>query len=84
MERWLPFRPSIRQTGSGTPEGEDSELPELAGIADPVRNGVFQEFRMEYPERSQELLHQLADQRTVMHFEVIKPSLHDIFVRIAR
>jgi ABC-type uncharacterized transport system ATPase subunit len=34
--------------------------------------------------RSQDVLRQLADQATVAHFELVKPSLHDIFIQIAR
>lgn len=62
----------------------DESLPELNGTLNPTRNGVFHEFQLSNPDESQAVLQQLADQRTVLHFEVIKPSLHDIFVRIAR
>jgi ABC-type uncharacterized transport system ATPase subunit len=39
---------------------------------------------MEDPSQSQRILEQLASHRTVTHFEIMKPSLHDIFVRIAK
>ncbi len=63
---------------------DGSTLPELAGICDIQSNGRFHEFRLNDVARSQDVLHQLVDQRRLSHFEIIKPSLHDIFVRIAR
>jgi ABC-2 type transport system ATP-binding protein len=68
---------------------EEGPLPELPGVADSnggrsIGNGRFHEFALEDPSHAQPLLQQLANQRTVTHFEVVRPSLHDIFVRIAR
>ena len=62
----------------------DTDLPEVAGISDIERAGRFHEFTMDDPRRSNELISQLAASHQVTHFEIIKPSLHDIFVRIAR
>ena len=32
----------------------------------------------------QQVLRQLVDRAAITHFEVVRPSLHDIFVHIAR
>lgn len=61
-----------------------AELPCLPGMTDFERHGEFHEFRMENPAQIQNVLRQLADTTPLEHFEVIRPSLHDIFVRIAR
>ncbi len=61
-----------------------AELPPLEGVADVQRHGRCFEFRMTNPERGQQLLQQMAAARPLTYFEVVKPSLHDIFVRIAR
>ena len=63
---------------------EDGPLPELTGISDATSNGRFHEFILQDPKRSQAVLQQIAAQRSVNHFEVVRPSLHDIFVHIAR
>ncbi len=64
--------------------GDNTSVPELAGTAEHIQVGRYHEFRMERPEHSQRYLQELMHQREVRHFQVIKPSLHDIFVRIAR
>jgi len=58
-------------------------VPEFAGISDIRFDGRYHRFRMDDPNRIQEILCQLSSHRTVSHFEVVKPSLHDIFVQIA-
>lgn len=62
----------------------NESLPDLNEIREPVSNGRFYEFQLDDPQQSQAVLQQLASQRSVTHFEVVRPSLHDIFVRIAR
>ncbi len=62
----------------------DQPLPKLDGIQDVGNVGRFIEFRMTDPAQSQNYLRQLAELGTIRHFQVIKPSLHDIFVRIAK
>ena len=63
---------------------DDEPLPELKGIFEIEQKKRFVEFRLEDPTRSQDVLRSLADNTTVEHFEVIKPSLHEIFVQIAK
>jgi ABC-2 type transport system ATP-binding protein len=54
----------------------------LAGLGATVRDlGQLQEVR--YAGDPQELLRKLLERGRVEHFEVGKPSLHDIFLRIA-
>jgi ABC-2 type transport system ATP-binding protein len=60
-------------------------LPErLDGVAEVAKNGVFQELTLSPATRPQTILQQLAQRCEVEHFEVIRPTLHDIFVQIAR
>lgn len=61
-----------------------AELPNLNGISEIEHKKPFVEFKMDDPGRAQEILQSLASQSELTHFEIIKPSLHEIFVRIAR
>jgi len=63
---------------------QPSEMPFVNGISEIEKNGRFYEFTVDNPIDSNAVLAQIASQRSICHFEVIKPSLHDIFVRIAR
>ena len=62
---------------------DESSLPNLSGISDIESNGRFHEFRLNNVSDSQAILRQLLKYKPVTHFEVLKHSLHDIFVRIA-
>ncbi len=62
---------------------DDSSMPQLVGVQDVQPKGRFHEFVMNSGRDSQELLQHLASQRVISHFEILKPSLHDIFVQIA-
>jgi len=69
--------------GSPNQFGE-SAVPDIEGISDIRFNGQHHTLKLDQPERIQDVLHQLSAQRVISHFEVIKPSLHDIFVQIAK
>lgn len=63
--------------------GEGEELPPLDDVQEVERNGRYHMVRLQDPSNAAALLRRLADTRTVQHFEIVKPSLHDIFVQIA-
>jgi ABC-2 type transport system ATP-binding protein len=56
-------------------------LPEVESVND---YGQLQELRLRAGSDPQAFLRKLMDSSTVHHFEITRPSLHDIFVRIAR
>ncbi len=58
-------------------------LDGLSGIESINDLGNLQELRLSEMADPQDLLRALVDRTTVYHFEVTRPSLHDIFVRIA-
>jgi ABC-2 type transport system ATP-binding protein len=57
------------------------EIPGVSSIAD---FGQVQELRLSPAADPQLVLAALMNSGPVLHFEVARPSLHDIFVRIAR
>ena len=59
-------------------------LPDITGVFDLEQKKRFTEFRIEDPTQTQNVLRYIADQASVEHFEIIKPSLHEIFVQIAK
>ena len=59
-------------------------LPALPGVSNVVSNGPFYEFQIDDIEQSQQILNRLSQHSPLTHFEIVKPSLHDIFVQIAR
>jgi ABC-2 type transport system ATP-binding protein len=61
--------------------GGRAVLAGLSGIESTNDFGNFQELRLSTD--PQQFLHQLVQKTAVQHFEVTRPSLHDIFVRIA-
>ena len=64
-------------------EGSASALGELPGIERVNDLGQVQELRMGPGCDPQQVLHTLAARTRISSFSVVKPSLHDIFVRIA-
>jgi ABC-2 type transport system ATP-binding protein len=64
--------------------GGGAGLDGLPGIAKINDFGHFQELRMTDGADPQVILKRLAAEARVEHFEIAKPTLHDIFVRIAR
>jgi ABC-2 type transport system ATP-binding protein len=65
-------------------EGNLSQLDGLPGVAAIRDLGRLQEFRLERGSDPQQLLAALMQRGRVVHFELTRPSLQDIFVRIAR
>ena len=62
--------------------GGRSTLSGMTGIESVTDHGNFQDVRLTGD--PQAFLRTLVQQTTVLHFEVAKPSLHDLFVRIAK
>jgi ABC-2 type transport system ATP-binding protein len=61
------------------------ELPgDLPGISAASRDGAFHVLTLANGTAPQEVLRHVAASREVEHFEVVRPTLHDIFVDIAR
>jgi ABC-2 type transport system ATP-binding protein len=64
-------------------DGAGISLDGLPGVARVADFGRWQEFRLERDADTQSLLGALLARGRVRHFELTRPSLHDIFVRIA-
>lgn len=64
-------------------DGNGVALAEIPGVEKVNDFGRFQELRMGDGADPQAILHALAERARVQHFEIARPSLHDIFVRIA-
>ena len=64
-------------------DGEGVDFARLPGVLKVTDHGRFQELRLDRETDTQALLGRLMTHGTVRHFELARPSLHDIFVRIA-
>ena len=64
-------------------EGNGHALDQLPGVAKVTDFGRYAELRLEDGVDSQQLLGTLMTRGSVRLFELARPSLHDIFVRIA-
>jgi ABC-2 type transport system ATP-binding protein len=65
-------------------DGQSPRLDDLPGVQSIADFGRYQELRLSAGADAQRVLKLLAERAAVLHFEVSQPSLHDIFVRIAR
>jgi len=74
---------TIRVELEGAPSSSSAALAALPGIDQSKDMGTFQELRMAEGCDPQQVLHALAARARITSFSVVKPSLHDIFVRIA-
>ncbi len=59
------------------------ELERIRGVSGAKDLGHFKELRVAEGTDTQSILHRLCELGRVVHFEITRPSLHDIFVRIA-
>ncbi len=64
-------------------DGANVRLDDLPGVTRVADFGRFQELRLEKGANSQQVLAALMQRGVVRHFEQSRPSLNDIFVRIA-
>jgi ABC-2 type transport system ATP-binding protein len=64
-------------------DGERDALDTLPGVAHVRDHGQLQELRMTNGCDPQQILAAIMSRARVRHFEIARPSLHDIFVRIA-
>jgi ABC-2 type transport system ATP-binding protein len=65
-------------------EGDSFDARTIPGVEKVSDFGRLQELRMAPNTNPQTLLSELMTRGRVVHFELTRPSLHDIFVRIAR
>ena len=64
---------------------DGAEIPNhLPGVADCSTNESFSELQLVANAARRDVLQALASQGDIEHFETVRPSLHDIFVRIAK
>lgn len=61
-----------------------TRVPNLPAVEQVDSNGRFHELQLSHPRDTQVVLHELARHGGLTHFEVVRPSLHEIFVHIAR
>ena len=64
-------------------QGSNGDLQRIEGVQRVNNYGPYKELRMTPGADSQQILQQLVGMGNVEHFELARPSLHDIFVRIA-
>ena len=65
-------------------DGNGVDFGRLPGVAHATAHGRLHELRLAPGADAQEVLRALAGRAAVRHFELARPSLHDIFVAIAR
>jgi ABC-2 type transport system ATP-binding protein len=62
-------------------EDEVAGLESIAGVAVVKRNAAFTEIRIDRLEAAQHILHLAAGQTAVRRFQLMEPTLNDIFIR---
>jgi ABC-2 type transport system ATP-binding protein len=65
-------------------DGDNAGLESLPGVVKATDFGRWQELRLEPRSDPQRVLARLMERGSVRHFELARPTLQDIFVRIAR
>jgi len=65
-------------------EGETALLKEIPGVESTRDHGRLQELHLAGDVDPQEVLARIMERAAVRHFELTRPTLHDIFVRIAK
>jgi ABC-2 type transport system ATP-binding protein len=65
-------------------DGQQESLADVPGVAQATEFGRWQELRVSAGTDPQQVLAHLMARGRVRHFEIARPTLHDIFVRIAR
>ncbi len=70
-------------TGRVRIDGDAALLHDIPGVERVTDHGQLQELRIADDCDSQDILTVIASRARVRHFELARPSLHDIFVRIA-
>jgi ABC-2 type transport system ATP-binding protein len=64
---------------------DNGRLPsDLPGILDRIELPKHTDLITEHPSHRNAILRRLAETNQLEHFEIVRPSLHDIFVQIAR
>ena len=64
-------------------EDDGASLDDLPGVVKVTDFGRLKELRLDCGADAQDLLRRLMTRGKIRHFELTRPSLHDIFVRIA-
>jgi ABC-2 type transport system ATP-binding protein len=64
-------------------EGDSGALEDVPGVIKVTDHGKLQELRLDAGRDSQQVLAELMTRGKIRHFELSRPSLQDIFVRIA-
>ncbi len=77
-------RVRLDANGSASGPAIHEQLARIGGVQRVNDFGRFQELRLTSGADTQQILAVLLHLGSVRHFELVRPSLHDIFVRIAR
>lgn len=78
------IRVRLDRNGDTDPSAPSESLATLPGVREVADFGKLQQLRIEPGSDPQAILNELMKRGTVRHFELARPSLQEIFVRIAR